>query len=199
LRAALDELGDVALVQTYGMTEGTPLASLSPEDHRAALTEDLALLRTVGRAAPGVELRIVDGEVHARGDHLFAPDDDGWLRTGDAGEIDDRGYLTLRGRVDDVISRGGEKVHPEDVEAVLASHPAVREVAVASVPDPTMGEAVGAFVVPSDGGSIDETELRAFARERLSGHKVPSVWRVISELPRNSAGKVMRRALPRDA
>ena len=160
------------------------------------------LLRSVG--PPGVELRAVGpdadgvGEVHFRADHAFVVDDDGWVHTGDLGRVDDEDYLTLVGRLGDRIVRGGENVDPAEVEQVLASHPAVRDVAVVGVADRRWGEVVTAFVVPGNRDEpIDTDDLRAFARERLAGFKVPTEWVVVDELPRNDAGKLLRRRLQR--
>src|SRR5262249_29728077 len=142
------------LVQVYGMTEGSPITVLTVDDHRAALAGKRALLDTVGRAAPGVELRVVSpdvegiGEVHFRADHANVTEDDGWVHTGDLGRLDGEGYLTLVGRLGDRIVRGGENVDPFEVEQVLAGHPAVRDVAVVGVPDRRWGEVVHAFVMP---------------------------------------------------
>jgi acyl-CoA synthetase (AMP-forming)/AMP-acid ligase II len=160
------------------------------------------LLASVGRAAPGVQVRIADpdgsgaGEVTARADHLFAPGPDGWLRTGDLGRLDDDGYLYLVGRHGDMIIRGGENVHPLEVENRLLEHPRVADAGVIGVPDRLLGEAIKAFVVPADpadppGGE----ELRAFARAALAGFKVPAEWELVSSLPRNATGKLLRRQL----
>ncbi len=186
LRRIRDELPETALLQTYGQTEGTPLACLTPEDH-----EREEMLTTVGRAAPGVELRIEDGEVCARAAHQFAPGEDGWLRTGDIGTLGPDGALTLVGRTHDRIVCGGENVYPTEVENVLMQHTGVRDVAVAGMPDATYGEVVAAFVV----GDAGEGELRAFAAERLASFKVPTRWSFGQALPRNAAGKVLRTEL----
>jgi acyl-CoA synthetase (AMP-forming)/AMP-acid ligase II len=197
------ELGVVAL---YGQTEGSPIASLSPSDHRAAVADRPDLLETAGRAAPGVGLRIVYpdtgvepsepdgvGEIVARADHFALPGDDGWLRTGDLGRIDAEGYLRIVGRLGDVITRGGENVHPGEVEQVLAGHPGVADVAVAAVPDDRLGQTVGAWIVPRQPDAPPDPEaLRAFARARLAGFKVPTVWTFRAALPRNPNGKVVR-------
>lgn len=192
----------VDLVQVYGQTEGSPLTCLSAADHRRAAGEDPALLMSVGRAVPGAEVRVVDadaagiGEVLARAPHLFSPGPDGWLHTGDLGRLDRGGYLHLAGRRADMIIRGGENVYPEEVERVLRTHPAVQEAAVVGVADRRLGELVKAVVVPADPDRPPRfEELARFARERLAGFKVPSEWVLATELPRNSAGKVLRRAL----
>jgi acyl-CoA synthetase (AMP-forming)/AMP-acid ligase II len=136
------------------------------------------------------------GEVLARGDHLFKLADDGWLHTSDLATIDAEGYVYLVGRLGDRIKRGGENVHPVEVEDVLLEHPAVLEVAVTGVPDEELGQSVRAFVVlDEDVPEPDPEELRAFARRELAGFKVPTSWRFVPELPRNASGKVLRRVL----
>ena len=202
LRRLMEAIPGVELAQIYGQTEGAPLTCLGPDDHRRALHGELHLLASQGRAVPGLELRIDApdddgvGEVMARAPHLFAPAADGWLRTGDAGRIDHEGYLFLSGRLGDMIIRGGENVHPDEVEHVIATHPWVREVAVVGRPDDRLGERVTAFVVPArPGGELPAAELQAHARRSLAGHKVPDRWIVVGDLPRNAAGKVLRRQL----
>jgi len=205
LATVVERHPELDLVALYGQTEGSPLAALSPAEHRRAVGGDRRLLTSAGRAAPGVELVIEDedadgvGEVAARAAHVIRPDDDGWLRTGDLGRIDADGYLHLVGRRGDVINRGGENVHPREVEEVLAAHPGVVEVAVAAVEDRRLGQAVGAWVVRHGGPGAppSDDELRQWARARLAGFKVPEVWHGVEALPRNAAGKVVRRQLPR--
>ncbi|WP_395106226.1 hypothetical protein [Actinomadura sp. SCN-SB] len=106
------------------------------------------------------------------------------------------GYLYLAGRKGDMIIRGGENLYPLEIERVMAGHPAVADVAVTAVPDRRLGEVPLAVVVPADPAAPPDTgELRAFARERLAGFKVPAQWRFAEALPRNAAGKVLRRLL----
>lgn len=201
LRRVLATLPDVGLVNVYGQTEGSPITCLTQADHRRIAAEGRDdLLTSVGRAAPGVELRIDApddagiGEVVARAAHLMQTDADGWLRTGDLGRVDGEGYLFLSGRRGDKIIRGGENVYPVEVEQVLEQHPAVREAAVVGVPDRRWGEIVRAVVVV-DGPRPSEDELRAHARAQLAGFKVPTEWVFVDALPRNSAGKLLRRHL----
>jgi acyl-CoA synthetase (AMP-forming)/AMP-acid ligase II len=202
LLAAMEALPGVRFVNIYGQTEGSPISCLTAEDHWKAASGRHDLLRSVGRAAPGVELRIEAaddtgvGEVVARAAHLFHTDPDGWLRTGDMGRLDAEGYLFLSGRRGDRIVRGGENIYPIEVEDVLVTHPGVKEVAVVGVPDRRWGEIVVAYVVPSDGMAPPTVEeLRAFARTGLAGFKVPVQWEFTDSLPRNHAGKVLRRVL----
>ena len=121
---------------------------------------------------------------------------DGWLRTGDLGAIDDGGRLSVHGRSDHVIRTGAEKVWPEEVERALASHPKVRDVAVAGSPDPDWGTHVSAFVVPA---RIDDPptleELRVHGADQLARFKLPRELHLVDEIPRTSTGKVRRQAL----
>ena len=201
LRRTLETVPDVRVVNIYGQTEGSPITCLTPEDHRLICEEGRDdLLLSVGRPVPGLELRIDEpdaagiGEVVARADHLFLPDGDGWLRTGDFGYADPDGYLYLAGRRGDKIIRGGENIYPSEVERVLEQHPAVREAAVVGIPDRKWGQIVRAVVVPLDPRNPPpEAELRAHVRLQVAGFKVPAQWLYARTLPRNASGKLLRR------
>jgi long-chain acyl-CoA synthetase len=206
-------------VQMYGSTEtsGT-ITALSPEDHRAG---DRALLLTAGRPLPGVEIRIIDeagrtlpvdtpGEVAIRSvanmvGYWRLPDEtartidaEGWLRTGDAGSLDAKGYLRVHDRVKDMIISGGENVYPAEVENAIYGHPSVSEVAVVGVAHPRWGEAVTAVVVPKPGAARDGQGIIAWARSRIAGYKVPKSVHFVESLPRNPSGKILRRKLRED-
>ena len=195
---------DVSFWQGYGMTELSGNAVfLSADDHRRGLAGEAALLRAAGRPAPGVEARIAgDGEIEVRAAQVMAgywddPDataaaftSDGWLRTGDVGALDESGLLSVLDRKKDVIITGGENVSAREVEEVLLQHPAVADVAVVGVPDARWGENVCAVVVPA--GPLDPADLRAFARERLAGFKVPRHVVERESLPVNPSGKVVK-------
>jgi acyl-CoA synthetase (AMP-forming)/AMP-acid ligase II len=192
---------DVDLVELFGQTEGSPLTVLSTDDHRAAIAGRAELLDSVGRAAPGVELRIHHpdrdgvGEVWARCRHSFVVDADGWQHTGDLGRVV-HGYLYLAGRLGDKIIRGGENVFPIEVERVLETHPEIAKAAVVGIPDTRLGEKIRAYIVAEDPGTLPDIEtLRAYCRQALAGFKVPAEWTFVSELPRNAAGKILRRQL----
>jgi long-chain acyl-CoA synthetase len=120
---------------------------------------------------------------------------DGWLRTGDAGYMDEDGYLFIHDRVKDMIISGGENVYPAEVESAVYGHPAVAEVAVIGVPDDKWGEAVKAVVVPKPGMTIDPDDIIAFARTRIAAFKAPKSVDIIEALPRNASGKILRREL----
>ena len=195
-------------MQTYGLTEvGSQVATLAPEDA-------LARLGSAGKPLYPNELRIGGGDVPAgeageiqvRGPVVTAgyagrPEataeaiQDGWLHTGDLGYLDSDGYLYVLDRRTDLIVSGGENVYPAEVEAVLLAHPAVVEAGVIGIPDEAWGQAVVASVHLRPGSGADEEELQAFCRERLAGYKVPREIRFSGPLPRNAAGKLLRRDL----
>lgn len=192
----------------YGLTEASPVVTssngLSPR------------YGSVGRALVGQEIRLVDpdghdvpvgdaGELWVRGDNVFlgywndqeATDrvlSDGWLHTGDVATVDDDGYLYIVDRVKDLIIVSGFNVYPAEVEGVLATHPAVREVGVLGVPHPHHGEAVKAYVV-AEGDGIDEDSLIEHATDHLARYKCPTKVVFVDHLPRNAAGKLIRREL----
>ena len=199
----IEQLPRVRLLNNYGQTEGSPLTALTPEDHRSIFESGRThLLESVGRAVESVELRFEEvdaegvGEVVARATHLMRPDEDGWLRTGDLGRIDDEGFVFLSGRKGDMIIRGGENIYPVEVEQRLESHPAIREAAVVGIKDVKWGETVKAFLVVNDPAAAPSAqELQAYCRETLAGFKVPVEYEVVTELPRNAVGKLLRRKL----
>ena len=205
------------LSQSYGLTETVGVTTfLRPEDH---VVGPDSKLRSAGRAVPGVEVTIMDpdtgemcaagdvGEVVTRGpgvtkaywrnpeatEQAFWPG--GWFRTGDAGYMDEQGYVFLKDRIKDLLMSGGENIYPAEVENAIMAHPAVQEVAVIGVPSERWGETPLAVVVPKAGESVDAEELIAFTRERLAHFKCPTAVEVIEQLPRNPSGKVLKREL----
>ncbi|WP_232455712.1 AMP-binding protein [Sphingomonas sp. KC8] len=215
LRQAISVFG-CGFAQMYGMTEtaGT-IVGLPPEDHDPAGNQRM---RGVGVPLPGVEVRIVDeggnelprgqvGEIVTRSGANMSGyfgnaaataetiDREGWLRTGDAGSMDEDGYIYLADRMKDMIITGGENVYPAEVENALYSHPQVSDVAVIGVPDPKWGEAVKAIVVPAPGERPEPAELIAWARARIAGYKAPKSIDFRETLPRNPSGKILRRLL----
>lgn len=200
LRRLLEQLPDSEFVQLFGQTEGSPLTRLTHRDHLRALAAEESLLRSVGRPVDGVELRLDApdeqgvGEIVARGAHLAGAAADGWLRTGDLGEVVD-GFVFLRGRRSDKIIRGGENIFPLEVERLLEGHPEVAEAAVVGVPDDRLGEVPWAFVVRDDGSAVDAEELARQLRDTLASFKIPAGWTFVDALPRNAAGKIVRRDL----
>lgn len=184
------------VLPTYGLTEACSQLCTAPPGGRP----DPAM--GVGPPLPGVQLRIVDGEVQARGAMLcsgYAGGDrpspftaDGWLRTGDLGVLDAAGRLHLRGRLGEGIITGGENVSPAEVEAALSGCPGLRGVVVFGLPDPVYGERVAAAVVVAPG--VTDAALDGWARERLASFRRPRVWIRLAALPIGGTGKVDRRA-----
>jgi fatty-acyl-CoA synthase len=211
---AVEELFGSQVTNLFGQTELSPvLTATRGSDSR----EDQ--LGTVGHPLPQVDVKVVDsdgqvvplgvpGEICARGyqqliEYLHDPeataaavDADGFVRTGDQGSMDERGYLTLTGRIKDLIIRGGENIAPAEIESCLVGHPAVVEATVVGLPDERMGEIVAAVVrVRGEQPSDLREQLVAHTRERLSPYKVPSRWFVATELPVTPTGKVRKFAL----
>ncbi|MCB1704159.1 MAG: long-chain-fatty-acid--CoA ligase [Halioglobus sp.] len=217
LRRAL-EVFKCEFIQMYGMTETTgTVATLSPADHRRALAGKPELLRSCGRPSVGVEIRIVDpagndvatgevGEIHVKSEtnmlHYYnlpqATADnltDGWLHTGDAGYLDDEGYLYLKDRIKDMVVSGGENIYPVEVENTLAKLEAVADVAVIGVPHEKYGEALLAFVVTRPGMTLVVEEMVEFCRDKIAGYKIPRQLEIIDALPRNPSGKILKKVL----
>jgi acyl-CoA synthetase (AMP-forming)/AMP-acid ligase II len=184
----------VAFSNTFGQTETLGgITTLSADDHR-----NPARIGSVGRPIPGVTIRIVDedGDDVARGDvgelWVLSPQNaaPGWIHTGDLVHVDADGYLYVAGRLRELINRGGEKLSPDEVEAVLRSHPLITDVAVAGVPDVEMGERVGVAVVSTAPISLDD--VHAHCRGALARYKLPELLVTVDELPVNALGKVVR-------
>jgi acyl-CoA synthetase (AMP-forming)/AMP-acid ligase II len=210
LKKAMAAFGPI-FVQLYGQGEAPmTITGLRRADHLGA---DDATLGSVGYARSGVDVAVIDaegapagvdeiGEIVCRGDVVMSgywnnPDAtastvvDGWLRTGDMGSFDARGFLTLRDRSKDVVISGGSNIYPREVEEVLIAHPDVSEAAVVGTPDEEWGEVVVAFIV----GSAAEADLDAHLLERIARFKRPKRYVYVDELPKNSYGKVLKREL----
>ena len=178
------------VVQTWGMTETCSMGTCELPDHADGTT--------AGPPLPGFEIRIDAGEVLVRGPAVMRgylgqePLRGRFFRTGDLGELDDRGRLTVHARRTDLIVSGGENVHPAEVEAALLAHPDVREAVVLPAPDERWGQVGVAYVVTS----ASDDELRQFLRARIARYKVPARFVHVPELPRTAAGKVDRTRLP---
>jgi len=207
--SALERRFGAPVVEAYGLTEAShQVASnpLPPRERRSGTVgfgtgAEIAIIDSQGRHLPAYS----EGEVVIRGPSVIhayrknlAADAvafiDGWFRTGDVGVLDDNGYLTLTGRIKEMINRGGEKISPTEIDNVLLAHPSVAEAAAFGVPDPKYGEEVEAVVVLKSAASTQE--LKAFFSTRLADFKVPKIIRVVSAIPKDATGKVRRRDLP---
>ena len=218
LRRALAAWPEMNFLQVYGLTElAGVIGTLSPAAHRD--TSRPERLVSAGTLVPGAELRVVNpgtgqdvapgqpgefwfrtaqrmiGYLNRPGDTAQAVTGGGWLRSGDVGHVDDGGFMFISDRVKDMIITGGENVYSPEAERVISEHPAVAEVAVFGVPDDHWGESVKAAVVLRPGEQATAAEIIAFARERLAGYKCPRTVDFAGALPRNPAGKVLKRAL----
>jgi fatty-acyl-CoA synthase len=198
----------------FGQTESGPVITQTfPTDS----PDDTA--ETLGRPLPQTEVAIRDvsgdavlpvgevGEICTRGYLVMqgyydmpeataaAISADGWLRTGDLGTMDERGYCRIAGRVKDMIIRGGENIYPREVEALLFGHPAVADVAVVGLPDERWGETVAAFVRPAAGAGVDAGELFEFCRQHLAAYKAPRTWVIVDQFPTTASGKIQKYVL----
>jgi len=214
---ALDLMGPKIGV-LYGLTEAPVTSYLPPQELAGTGEPRRRLMACVGRVLPQYELRIAgaaeassaalrrSGEVLIRGDHVMAGywnDEaataaalrEGLLHTGDIGELDEAGNLSIVGRIKEVIRSGASSIVPQEVEDVIARHPAVAEVAVIGLPDAEWGEAVTAFVVVKPGAWVNEGELLEHCRLSLAGYKKPRSIRFVAGLPRSHYGKVLRARL----
>jgi len=205
------------VVIAYGLTEssGTVTVGDSSADAETAA-------RTVGRAIEGVEVIVADregrrlpagqgGEVLVRGYNVMrgyfddpeataaAIDSDGWLHTGDVGVLDPDGNLRITDRLKDMFVVGGFNAYPAEIEQLIARHPKVSEAAAVGVPDNRLGEVCRAYVIPRAGAELDPAEIIEYCRDRLANFKVPREVVIVSELPRNAAGKVLRYVLRAEA
>ncbi|HEV3478468.1 MAG TPA: AMP-binding protein, partial [Gaiellaceae bacterium] len=198
--AVLRRLPHVEIREGYGLTETAGLVSSTPPGH--------ARLGSVGKPAPGVEVRIDGdaevGEICVRSGSVmlgYWNDSeltaetirDGWLHTGDLGSLDDDGYLHVVDRKKDLIIRGGFNVFPRDVEEALLEHPAIAVAAVVGRPDETHGEEVVAFVQLCE--QVEPADLMAWSKDRIGGYKYPREIQVVPALPLTPVGKIDRKAL----
>jgi long-chain acyl-CoA synthetase len=210
VRTAFQERFGVTLLEGYGLTETSPVISVC--------TPDANKPGTVGRPIPNVEVRIVgadgqslppgqEGEIRVRGPGVMKGyyrlpeetrkviDGHGWFITGDIGRFDREGFLSITGRVKDMLIIGGENVAAREIEAALEAHPGVAQAAVIGVADELRGEQAVGFVVPREGLDVSETDLRTFVKQSLAGFKVPKRIVIRTELPTGPTGKILKRKL----
>jgi len=212
IRRMRSELGLVDTVTAYGMTECTTITACRRGD-------DAELIATsVGKAIPGLEVKIADengrevargetGEILVRGyaimkGYLDDPvataetiDADGWLHTGDIGEMDAAGYVRITDRMKDMYISGGFNCYPAEIEKLLSNHPEIGTVAVVGIADERLGEIGKAFVIPRPGTSPDPDAILVWARDNMANYKVPRIVEIVAQLPLNAAGKVLKTEL----
>ena len=211
--AALEEAFGAPVIEAYGMTEAAhQMASnpLPPRPHRPgcvglAAGPEIAVVGPDGEPLAAGET----GEIVIRGDNVMAGYENnptanaeaftrqGWFRTGDQGSLSPEGYLTITGRLKEIINRGGEKISPREVDEILMDHPAVAQCVTFAVPHDKLGEEVAAAIVLREGSDASEAEIRAFAASRLAGFKVPAKVLLLDEIPKGATGKLQRIGLAR--
>jgi long-chain acyl-CoA synthetase len=218
LARALERFKGIAFLQSYGMTELSPVATMLMPRYHTFDGPDAGYTRSAGQAVYNADVIAMDehdapvptgtiGEICVRGPMVMQgywrqPEltaqtiRDGWMHTGDAGYIDARGFVFLVDRVKDMIVTGGENVYSAEVENVIYRHPAVHECAVIGVPSDAWGEAVHAIVVPKQNAIVSGADIIAFCRDRLAHYKAPKTCEVLThELPKSGAGKIMKAEL----
>jgi len=211
MRAVQSRMGMREVTICYGMTETSPVSTQSATDDPLELR-----VTTVGRVHPHVEVKIVDpetnaivprgssGELCTRGYSVMlgywnddqatraAIDRAGWMHTGDLATMDDAGYVNIVGRIKDMISRGGEKVFPRELEEYLHTHPDIAEAQVIGVPSAKYGEEVMAWIRVRSGATLSPDALDAFCRGRIATFKIPRYWKVVTEFPMTVTGKIQK-------
>lgn len=200
------------IVEGYGLTESSPVTHANPLDR------EKRRIGSIGLPWPDTEAAVVSlendeklppgeiGEIIVKGPQVMMgywrrPEEtemtlkNGWLYTGDIGYMDEDGYFYIVDRKKDMIIASGFNIYPREIEEVLYEHSAIKEVAVAGVPDPYRGETVKAYIVLKEGAKVTEEELDRFCRERLAAYKVPRIYEFRDELPKTTVGKILRRQL----
>ncbi|MGG1558516.1 AMP-binding protein [Geobacillus thermoleovorans] len=211
MKAVIEKMGMKDITIAYGQTEASPVITQTRTDDPLELR-----VETVGRALPGVEVKIVEpgtnkevprgvqGELCTRGYHVMkgyynnpeatneAIDQDGWLHTGDLATMDENGYCRITGRLKDMIIRGGENIYPREIEEFLYKHPKILDVQVVGVPDEVYGEEVMAWIILKDGETATAEEIREFCRGNISRHKIPRYIEFTDSYPMTASGKIQK-------
>jgi fatty-acyl-CoA synthase len=211
MRRAMDRMNLTELTIAYGLTEASPVITLTPRDDSVELRT-----QTVGSALPEVEVKIVDiatgkecapgfaGELCCRGYNVMkgyykndkatadAIDAEGWLHTGDQATMDANGYVRITGRIKDIIIRGGENIAPKEIEDLLRAHPKIADVYVYGIPDERLGEEVAAAIRLKPGESSSLEEITSFCQGRIAKFKIPRSVRFVDAFPMTASGKVQK-------
>ena len=217
MRQVIDEMGMKEITITYGQTEASPGCTQTTTDDPIEKR-----VNTVGKHFPGVETKIINpetgetlgvnriGEFCARGYNIMkgyykmpeataqAIDKDGWLHTGDLACCDEDGYYKITGRIKDMIIRGGENIYPKEIEDFIYTHPDVKDVQVIGVPSVAYGEEICACVIPKEGCSVTEEDIKTFVSTNLAKYKTPSYVVFLDSFPMNAAGKILKYRLRSD-
>lgn len=217
MRRAIREMNLTELTICYGLTEGSPVMTQTHADE-----EFIRKVSTVGRAMPGIEVKIVDpdtgedlppnqsGEVVCRGYNIMqgyyknpqataATIIDGWLHTGDLGVMDEEGYLVITGRIKDMILRGGENIYPREIEEFLSHMPEIFDIQVVGVPSRRYGEEVAAYIIVRDGATLTPAKIRAFSKGNIAWQKVPKHIVFVDSFPMTASGKIQKYILREQA
>lgn len=211
MRRVIDEMNCRDITIAYGLTESSPVMTQTSTDDPIELR-----VSTVGQALPGVEVKILDpetyeecppetqGEVCCRGYNVMKGyykkeeetrrviDSNGWLHSGDLGTMNKDGYFRITGRIKDMIIRGGENIYPREIEEFLHGLEGVKDIQVAGIASPKYGEEVGAFIIPSNEGSLTEEEVIDYCRGKISRYKIPKYIFFVKEFPMTASGKIQK-------
>ncbi len=211
MQQVVDDMGMKDITSVFGQTEASPGCTMSSSDDTIERK-----VGTVGRDLPGCENKIIDlqtgetlgpgqpGEFCSRGYHIMkgyykmpeatrqAIDADGWLHTGDIAMVDEAGYYRITGRTKDMIIRGGENIYPKEIEDFLYHHPGVSDVQVVGIPSKKYGEEVMAFIIPKQGVTLTEEEIKEYVQSSMARHKTPSKVAFVEEFPMTASGKIQK-------
>ncbi|MGB1540009.1 MAG: AMP-binding protein, partial [Rickettsiales bacterium] len=211
MREVMGDMGVKEVTIAYGLTESSPVITQTRVDDPVELR-----VETVGRAIPGVEVKIVDpetgktlgdgeqGELCSRGHGTMLGyyqndeatnaciDKDGWLHTGDIALQREGGYYSITGRIKDMVIRGGENIYPREIEEFLFTHPEITQAAVVGVPDAKYGEELCAWIQTKGGKALSEDEVKAYCKGKLAHYKVPRYVKSVDEFPQTVTGKIQK-------
>ncbi|TGB04637.1 AMP-binding protein [Halobacillus salinus] len=218
MKSVIEDMGAEEITIAYGQTESSPVITQTKADDPIERR-----VKSVGRTHPNVEVKVIEpatgeevepgipGELCTRGYLVMegyykneeateaAIDPDGWLHTGDIAVMDEEGYVEITGRMKDMIIRGGENVYPREIEEFLYQHPDVLDVQVVGIPDQKYGEEIMAWIIPKEGKSLEEEQIRDFCDGQISKHKIPRYIHFTDEYPMTASGKIQKFRLRENA